>query len=84
MITMQKATMVDVLPLGWYQPDDAPLQLNGCLLAALGLLKLVASSSAESELVGLFCSAQDRTILCFVLNEMGPPQTDVTPSTWTI
>ena len=34
--------------LGWYQPDNAPLRLNVCLLPAVGLLKLVASSTACS------------------------------------
>ena len=57
----------------------APLRLNACLLvAAVGLLKLVASSAAESKLGRLLCNAQDRTILRLTLNEMGHPQTEAT------
>jgi len=60
--------------LGWKQHDIDPLQLNGCILAAVGLLKLVAASAAESELGGLFCNAQDVTIMRLTLSEMGCPQ----------
>ena len=65
--------------LGWYQPDNAPLQLNVCLLVAVGLLKIVALSVAESKLGGLFYNAPDGTILRLTLNEMGHPQSEATP-----
>ena len=38
----------------------------------------MASSAAESKLGGLFCNAQDGTILCLALNGMGHPQTKAT------
>ena len=59
--------------LGWKQPDNHPLRLNGCILAAVGLLKLVAASAAESKIGGLFCDAQDVTMMRLTLTEMGWP-----------
>ena len=63
----------------WYQPNNAPIKLNGCHLAAVGLLEPMASSAAESKLGGLFYNAQDGTILVLTLNEMGHLQTEATP-----
>jgi len=59
--------------LGWKRNTDELMRLNGCILAACGLLKLVAASTAESELGGLLCNMQDETVLPLTLDEMGHP-----------
>ena len=51
------------------------MRLQSCILSVCGLLKLVAASTAESELRGLCCNTQDATALCLALAEMGHPQT---------
>lgn len=67
------------LGCGWKQSDDEPLKLNGCMSDAVGLLKLVAASAAESELGGLFCNVQDTTTMQLMLTEMGFPQPTTKP-----
>ena len=65
--------------LGWNQPANEPLKLNGALLAEVNVLKLVEESAAESELGALFKKMQRGVILRLTLQEMGHPQppTDV-------
>ena len=65
--------------LGWNQPDNEQVRLNGALLAEVNVLKLVAASAAESELGALFKNMQRGVILRLTSQEMGHPQppTDV-------
>ena len=59
--------------LGWNQPDNKLMKLNGCLEATVGILKLVVASTAESELGGLFTNAQKSKVYRLTLWEMGWP-----------
>ena len=65
--------------LGWNQPDNEPMKLNGYLEATVGILKLVTVSAAESELGGLFTNAQKSKVYCLTLCKMGWHQTGPTP-----
>ena len=56
--------------LGWNQPDNKPMRLNGCLEATVGILKLVAASATESELGGLFTNAQKTKVYRLTLGKM--------------
>ena len=49
--------------LGWKQPENAPLRLNGAVSVDVNILKLVATSAAEAELGGLFKNMQRGTIM---------------------
>ena len=53
--------------LGWKQPDNALLRLNGAILVDVNILQLVAASAAEAELGGLFKNIQQGTIMQLTL-----------------
>ena len=55
------------------------MKLNGCLEAAVGILRIVVASAAESELGGLFNNAQRGKVYRLTLWEMGWPQRQATP-----
>ena len=65
--------------LGSLPTNGKPIKLNGSIMITCKILKLVASSAAESELGALFVNTKEAKILRLTLQELGhlQPQTPI-------
>jgi hypothetical protein len=55
--------------------DGDPIRHNDTTHVQCTILKLVAASAAEAELVALFLTAQDAKVFCLIRAELGPSRT---------
>ena len=60
--------------MGSMSNDGEPIVLNGNIHVVSTVIKLMASSAAESELAALFLNAQQARIIRLILHEMGHQQ----------
>jgi hypothetical protein len=60
--------------LGSIPHNRDPIKLNGAIHITCAILKLVAASAAEAELVALFLNVQEAKVLRLIIAELGHPQ----------
>ena len=60
--------------MGSLPREDEPIHLNGNIAVTCTILKLVASSAAEAELVALLLNKKEARIVRLTIAELGHPQ----------
>ena len=63
----------DIFFLGSLPRDGEPIVLNDNIMITCSISKLVAASTVEAELGGLFLNAQEVKVIRLILAELGHP-----------